>query len=670
MLTLKKGQISIFVIISAILVVVMAFVFFSGQFEFFQSYEVRLKNQVSNIVTDCVYDYADNGLFLLGYQGGYIDLPANKAINPSQHVNFGLKIATWDTQRGDIPTIASMERQLKNFIEEEALNCIETGFNSISDSLDISILGELETDVSIRNENVRIQVSLPISFREYNSEQILNADSYSVNLDSVRLGDMFNLATQIYNQELRTNFVEELVLDQIFSASDYSSEISMPSQGIHFTCSRRVWTMPQLKQNLARLNNNNFKYLYFDGTYPIDDVFEANIDGTNIPLEYRQYYKNNYVFRLDNPRNSFRNYRVELLMPSTEITGEEGIFTSYPFRTFEVNPSNGNIVRPNSLKVDVGGFNLPLPCIQLFHHTYTLDYDLIVKITDYSNDANFYSFQFPLRVLIEQNNPKTRDRSFPILQEPPTATNEVFCEEENREYPLQVYVRDTNGNYLSDVNVSYQCINLTCELGKTQRPSFMGVERSFSQPYFQGNFPFCIGGEIIVEREGFHTSKVRVDTTSDLIGIEPPIFYDLEMISLKRFNLDVSSFLVVDRETGLGSRVRTEDDGSIYVRFENLEYDFESEAIWPNNLGMLDYIELLDIEDVKYNISVFYMDGDFAFRGLIEYENYDGLNIYSGNNIKFVIPAASSEILPDDYEEFERFMRVAIRTSAYGVNFR
>ena len=671
MLNFKKSQISLFVIFGAILVVVLAFIFFSGQFQFFQSYETKLKNQVSDIVEDCVYDSANNGLFLIGYQGGYIDLPENRAYDTEEYVDFGLKIATWDSQRGDVPTISSMESELEDFIDEEAMICVSSSLDTLSETMEINISSDLTSNVEIQEQNVRVFIDLPVSFREYNSEEVLSTNSYSVNIDSLRLGDMYSLATQIFNEEVESQFVEELVLDQIFSAGDYSSELSMPSQGMYFSCSRRVWTYPQLKENLANLNNNNFKYLHFEGTYPIDYLFDIHLDGENGPEEFRDYYENNYFFELDNPQRSYNNYRVELLMPSTEITGEEGILTRYPYREFEVNPSSGSIVKSMDLDIDVSGFDIPLPCIQVFHHTYTLDYDLIVKVTDMTEDGQGYSFQFPLRVLIENNNPKEDQNDFPIVREPLTANNEAFCSNESKQYPLQVYVQDTYGNYLNDVNISYKCINLQCNMGQTSRPSFQGIERFAADPRLDAEFPFCVGGQIIAEKEGYHRSELRVDTDSELLDMDPPIFYDIEMIPTKEYSVDESSFLVVDRDTGLGSRVYDESDGSIYVNIENDEYDFETEAIWPTESSSpLKTLELLDLDNVKYNVSVYYMDDEFGFRGLIELENYEEIDIYSGNSIEFVIPTSSTEIEPEEYEEFYDFMQRAVRTSSYGINFR
>lgn len=663
----RKSQLSLFIVVGAILLIIAVFLIFNSQFELFQSSDTRLKNQVSGIVEQCIYEHADNGVFLLGFQGGHIEPDEVQTLDPNRHVDFGLKIPNWDSERDDIPTVAQMEAELEEYVEAETMSCVRSNLQSLSGFLDMDVADEIIVDAIINKENVQIEAELPIRFREQNSEELLTVENYFVELESLRLGDMYDLGVQIYNLEGSTYFMEDLILDQIYSASDYSSPDSMPGEGMFFSCTQRIWTVPQLKENLANLNNNNFKYLYFEGTYPIDDVFETNLDGENGPEEYRDYYYNHYFFELNDPKRSFTNYRVEVMMPSTEITGSEGILQSYPYRNFEVTPSSGDIVKPMELEVDAG-FNIPIPCIQVYHHLYTLDYDLIVRITDYSDDGNQYMFQYPLRMQIDSNTPKEQAFS-PIMGEGPTATNDLFCAEESRKYPLRIYASDSEGNGLSDVNISYRCINLKCELGQTEKPIFMGVTRQHAQPYLETDFPYCVGGRVIAEKEGYHKAELRVDTDETLLDQDQVIYRDIELIPLKEFEIDASSFLIVNREDKLGQRVLNEQDGSIFVSIENQAEDFESNAIWPNEGEMLDTVSFLDKEGVVYNVSVYYADSDYELRGLIQLENWQP-QIHSGNEIRFVIPGSKDPIPPDEYMEFYEYMQAALDSGQYGVLFR
>jgi uncharacterized protein YpmB len=46
----KKSQITIFIVIGIILIIVISFLFFNGQLGFFQNSETKMKNQVGDIV--------------------------------------------------------------------------------------------------------------------------------------------------------------------------------------------------------------------------------------------------------------------------------------------------------------------------------------------------------------------------------------------------------------------------------------------------------------------------------------------------------------------------------------------------------------------------------------------------------------------------------------------
>lgn len=669
MLKNKSGQISIFIIIGVIMIMVTSFLIFNNDFEFFMSKESKLKNQVSDIVKDCVFDYANNGVFLLGFQAGYINIPDEIGLDFRKYTDFGLKIPNWDSERGDIPTISGMQTDLELFIEENSMSCIKANLFALSDSLNVKINDTITIDAKINDNNVVIEANLPITFNEANSLEIMQVEDYYLKLDSVRLGDLYNLAIQIYNLEENTKFAEDLILDQIYSSSDYSDPDSMPSEGMFYSCSPRVWTIPKLKQNLANLNNNNFKYLYFEGTRSIEDRFNANLNEEFGTQNLRQYFDGQYRFELENTKSSFKNYGVEVVMPSTEMTGNEGIIQKYPYRAFEVTPSSGALVKSMDFKIDAGA-KIPIPCIQIFHHLYTLDYDLIVKLTDYNSDGNQYTFQFPLRIEIKNNNPK-EVLSSPISNiEPLTANNENYCSDQAKEFPLRIFAKDNQGNFLSDVEISYDCISLSCDLGNTQKPKFMGVVREYAQPYLEANFPYCVGGKVIANKEGYHQGELRIDTTQELLQLDKLRNHEVELTPIKTFDIDLSSFLVVDKETRQGKRVRSEEDGQILVSLENKDLDFISTVIWPNNGGgFYDKLEFLDDESVTYDLTITYSGKDYDLKGYMNIEGFKP-DIHSGNNIEVVIPSTSEKITEDNYLDFMEYTQRSVESGDYGLFLR
>lgn len=693
---LKKSQVSIFIVIGIILLIVMIFLFFNSGTSILDNSDTRQKNQVKDVVEDCIEKHGEIGVSLLGYRGGRISISEEEVLDPRNFIDFGFKIVNWDVLRNDYPTIDSMENQLNEYVEREAYNCIDTNLRTLRDVMDIELPEEYSIVSSINHENVVFEANFPITYREKNLDEDESSTivDYYVELDNKRLGDMYELAMQIYQLEERTYFMEELILDQIYSAADYDSPISMPGEGMFFSCAQRIWTIPQLKENLASLNNNNFKFLYFEGTRSKEDIYDLHLRPEYGTDDSRAYFESHYHIDLPEKRKSFEDYSVEVYMPSTQVTGESDYFDRFPYREFEVTPSSGSIVKSMDYDIDMG-VKIPLPCIQIFHHLYDLDYDLMVRIVDHNDDANRYTFQFPLRVLIKNNNPKRETSSSLFLSDELTRANsDEFCRaeditrevttrylqdgeivEENityvesapRKYPLRIFAKDTDGNYLSDVNITYDCVSYTCDIGVTKRPTYRGFVRENAPARLDTNFPYCLNGQVSAVKEGYHKSSIRVNTTEELIGLQQPKGYDIELIRLKEYDIDISNFLLLDRTSGQSSRVYDKDDGFVYAVVENAKYDFESFVIWPIDIeGLYDSMALLDKSDVRYNVSVIYTDDEYNLMGLLEIKNWTP-NVYSGNKIEFLIPRSDEVIVSENYEEYQEYMELMVSSGRAGV---
>jgi len=680
----KKAQLSIFIIISLIIVMVSTFIFFSNDYNVFISQEDKVKGQISQLVKECILNDAKTGTFLLGFQGGYLELPKEIENDPinfrKRYVDLGLKIPNWDSQLGAIPSLNSMEVGLENYISNNSYSCIDSNLNALKDSLDINFENNLKVKASFNSNNVVVELNLPISFKEKNSENTFLIQDYFVKLDNIRIKELYALAFEIYSLESQKNIFENLVLEQIYSANDYSSLDSMPSEGMSFSCSPKIWTKTRLKDNLANLNNANFKYLQFDGTYSKDNLKNLNFNYELNTLDLLQYYESytvGYRQKLNNIKNSFKDFDVEVTMPST-ASKNSNFLSKYSFRNFEVSPSSGEIVKPSNLKVG-GKLGISIPCIQIFHAQYDLDYDLMVKITDKKDNLGNFFFQFPLRVQIKNNQPKAS--SIPIAfstKEPLTLNNDNFCSNESKKYPLYVYARDKKtGNLLDNVDINYECVSVSCDIGKTSKPDFsIG---SFENTYLKEDFPFCIGGKIIAKKEGYFNGILKdVDTTNDLILNENNQFSgngdsikEVELIPKLEFNTDINSFLIVFKDSLTSMVLRDENSGLIYINIENNAIGFSNQIIYPNNLGEFNKLILLDDEDISYNISVAYSDKDSNLKGFFEIKNWKpDLNTLSQNSkVKFVIPTNNEIIDENNFQEYLDYVNFAIESSDYGIIF-
>ena len=666
----QKGQISIFIIIGVIMMVVAVFLLYNSDVELFESHDTKMKNQISTIVEDCIEKSALNGAFMLGLQGGYIDIPEEISQDPRRYIDMGFKFPNWDTEKKSYPTIRSMEVDLNNYVRLNGYSCIQSNlkaqesvFNITYDSLENFIV-----DSQIEDYNIVLSSEYLIKFNEKKSEEILTLEEYNVKLDDLRLGDLYNLAMEIYNTEKTTYLFEELVMDQIGSANDYSSKDSMPTEGFSLSCEKRAWSYDQLKSNLMNLNNNNFRYLQLDGTYDKDYYFDIDFSGDEDAIAiHKPYYDNIYTKPLMNSKSSFENYQVDVSVPQGTIMTENGPQTKFPFRSFEVFPSSGSMVKSVDMKIEPesvkGVIKIPIPCMQVFNHKYSLDYDLMVQLTDKTDtNSRGFIFQFPMKVEIVKNNAKIKSG---IDEEVgyTGSSNEEYCREENRKYPVvvQTFVdhSDGNKNPISGVDISYKCLSLECDIGTTKKEKFLGITIDGALPEVREDYPYCFGGSIIAKKEGYHTLTKRINTDNTITtALENANLkfmgnvnsFDLNLIPYKIFSISESNFMAVDITDPSRYYGLVGDNGDkVFMTVENTEYDFSKTVIWP--MDEENTLELLNKEDVVYNLSLVYTGLNDELKGIIDIQNWTP-KVKGGNTLRFKIPVVSQGLTEDMYEEY------------------
>lgn len=669
----KSGQVSIFIVIGVILVLVVTFLLVNSKFELFVSTETKLMNQVSDVVDTCIKDSTEQGLFLIGNQGGFVELSKIQLANPFSYTDVGFKIPSWEVEPNPVPTISSMENEINSHVRKKALLCIQRNLKALDDVFDFQYKDNLQIRSSINQNNVIVESNFPITFSEKNSEEIMTIESFFLKIEDLPLGDLYNLALEIYSSEQKYDILSNLVLDQIYSASEYTTKYSLPTEGFSFSCAKRVWTKTQLKENLINLNNNNFRYLQFNGTYPLSELRkETNFKPELGTGHFNEYYDNFYIFPLDDVKPSFENYQVETFVPATDVTQNGNYFQRNRFREFEVTPSDGELVQSTDMKVDVGAGKIPIPCVQLYHHLYTLDYDLIIKLTDLHKDGNKYTFQFPLRVEINNNAPAS-ELPFVIPtpdSEKSLATSTKFCSEDSRQFPLKIFAIDQiTGKAIDGVNISYKCLNLNCDVGVTEKPSFRGIERTYATPTLDEKFPFCIGGKVTGKKEGYYSTTKMINTDASLLTKSPAPYHDLEMIPTKTFKVDIGSVLAVYGNAG--KRLRDEEDGSMFISVKNKQYkEFKTQAMWPSEEGIMDTLEFLDIEGMTYDVSVVLTDGDYQLRGIFDIKDWSP-DIHAGNGISITIPGSTEPLQEDKFIEFYDASNAIVKLGdTYGIKFK
>lgn len=189
----KRGQFTVFVVLGVVVIILAGFVYYNqvALTKRGVSASVKKAGKVSFDVTpikkyaeNCLKEVSESGLWLVGAQGGYVDL---EGIDSTTYLGYGVPyyldaITEHYLQLGDI------EGKLLDYVIVEFEKCFDlTAFED--DGYDITKLDGGDSNVSINIDSVVIEVGYPLTIRKNDVETRLS--DFRVNLP-IRLGRLYN----------------------------------------------------------------------------------------------------------------------------------------------------------------------------------------------------------------------------------------------------------------------------------------------------------------------------------------------------------------------------------------------------------------------------------------------------------------------------------------------
>ncbi len=201
----KRGQVSTYVIIGLVLVVlIVGGYFLRGAIveKRLSPKEIALQKEAAGvklIVENCFEKAVKNGLLVLGLQGGHLRYP-----EPGYDLTRGV-VAGYGYYLGEnlLPRKNDIVGAMNEFIPFEVQRCADfsdTGF-------DVEI-GEASSRLNINEDSVYAALSWPIEVSKLDAE-IVFKDVYEKNY-GVRLGKLLDIANEIVNREIEDPSVIEL----------------------------------------------------------------------------------------------------------------------------------------------------------------------------------------------------------------------------------------------------------------------------------------------------------------------------------------------------------------------------------------------------------------------------------------------------------------------------
>ena len=463
---MKRGQVTIFIVV-AVVIVVGIVAYFLLRDNFGESVPEELR-PVYDYYISCLEASAQEGINLLGEQGGRIEIPEfepGSAYMPfSSQLSFlGQPIPYWMYVSGnnflkeEVPKRVEMENELAEYVAERIVDCdfedFElAGYDVYVDEGSVSAsVNDLSVDLDVRN---RVTI--------FKGESSVVVDEHEFSVGS-KLGKFYEMALDVYNYEKSNMFLEDYALDVM--------RLYAPVTGTEIGCAPRVFVEDDIKNEIVGGLVANVGMLKLKGSYY--DL--ASAEGS--------YFVTDVGKRVDENVN----FMYSPSWPtSIEIHGDM-------------------VAKPVGLQEGMGlmGF-----CYVPYHFVYDINFPVLVQFYDEKE-----IFQFPIAVVISKNRARV---ALPATGG--VSIESKVCEFANQE--VDVYSYDVDLNPV-EARIRFKCLDDVCEIGRTSVTSAGGErlgEGGGGEAYLRGEFPQCVNGFIVASAEGYADARYQISTNEENIA--------------------------------------------------------------------------------------------------------------------------------------------------------
>lgn len=412
----KRGQVTIFVII-ALVIIVLGSAYFIFKDNLFSERVSPTFEPVETSFLNCLEGKTNLGIKILGTQGGYIEPPefvsGSDYMPFSSELNFfGARIPYWYSVSGNniplnqVPSKTNMEIQLSEYIENQIESCSFESFDSEGFLIE---RGNPEVEVSIEENFVRVFTDMDLSLQK--GEESVVISNHQVEINS-KIGKLYDEAVEFYELERKDMFLENYSIDVL--------RLYAPVDGFELSCAPLIWDADEIFSDLKNATRDNFLAMKNFGEG--DDYF---------------------------------NLKLSLDSDVRVINFED--WSS----TYEVEPADSSVLiaKPvgNEPGLGILGF-----CYVPYHFIYDMKYPVLIQLTQGEE-----VFQFPLAIIIENNVPVGLGSGTSSYSE------RIDLCKESAKSNITIELVDSSLNPV-DGSISYQCFSSSCQVGNTINGKFSG----------------------------------------------------------------------------------------------------------------------------------------------------------------------------------------------------
>ncbi|MFA5796807.1 MAG: hypothetical protein WC916_02070 [Candidatus Woesearchaeota archaeon] len=561
---MKRGQITIFVILGLLLVIIAGvtyyFIYKAKTTEPVTRTEVSLQlKPLQAYVENCMNQVGREGIILLGQHGGYID-PQDEYLsgrsfiqNPQKQYESDLTYTDPDdldtgipywyytytegscdhcTLMSQTPYLDEMERQLSIYISENIADCFNDFAQFKAQGFIMNYSKDFLVRTTIREQDVVFEAVYPINVTT--PTEISSIEKYYTTVD-VPLQKYYLMALNITATEFETGYLENLNTFLIYSYSGLDSNMLPPLYARSDNYNVYFWTQTSVKEKYHTLLQSYVPLFQVPGTkgYQV-------IPTTNLKPYEKSFYN---ALTLDFfEKENLETTTIDFSLPQTDIY-------------LKIRPSDGELIGPSKTINTPGIALLPPEQSTIYQYFYDISYPIIVTIRDEYKPNQYYTFMFSLESttkqnqnirswLNESNRPyewakgtlqyqlghttvgqtvQYRNQNYTIKDRPKET---LFCATEQQLSGLiTLKVLDAyNQKSLNTVAISYGCGGYAeCPLGQIK------YNATTKMSEFKGKLPLCVNGFIQLEKFGYLTKKIPLTTQTGksqnlgIIYLEPVV---------------------------------------------------------------------------------------------------------------------------------------------------
>ncbi len=546
----KRGQISVFIIIGIIILLVFGLAFYiksrASKTEEVEPIVEKIPTELYPIkvfIEQCIDKTATDAIILIGESGGYTDISRfgiTHTADPttSQAVEFSpessMNVAYWwylkssndcsgncefSSEMPDLkseykkreersPMDSSIEAQIDRYVNFNLNECLNDFRDFEDQGFEVIELGKIATTTIIRQDDVLVSIDYPLEIKK---GKVKSRASNFFTTIPVNLKNIYELAFMITSDEINYHFLELNTLNLIAGFSDIDNEKLPPMAGSKFELSSPVyWTKPSVKTKLEAMLMSYVPLLQVEDTLNYQErIFDDSI-------------KQRVYTQMDIPSygDSYKKLGVDF-----RYLGWWPIY-------FDINTKSG-IIMPESASTNI----LPLGIgIQRYNFLYDISYPVVITIN--SPDAfhgKGYSFKFALEANIRNN--EAINSSFLSLEGESDETS-MFCDINKRNSGnIKITTADAQTNQALDgVMIYYSCGSESCFIGETKMKDNNAV--------LETKFPICAGGIITFSKPDFLgyseflSTEVNKDIVLPLTKLEPFVYKNIEVKKKKIIKSD------------------------------------------------------------------------------------------------------------------------------------